>query len=88
MSTACHSHWVRRFILHHGKRHPVSMGEREVNAFLTDLAARERIGLDAEPGARGTAVSLRRRVGSAARPDRGRGACAASAAAPGGAQSR
>jgi integron integrase len=31
-------HWVRRFILFHGKRHPKELGEVEVNAFLTDLA--------------------------------------------------
>lgn len=31
-------HWVRRFILFHGKRHPEKMGKREVEAFLTHLA--------------------------------------------------
>ena len=30
--------WVRRFILFHGKRHPVEMGAVEVGAFLTHLA--------------------------------------------------
>lgn len=30
--------WVRRFILHNGKRHPLLMGEREVSAFLRHLA--------------------------------------------------
>ena len=30
--------WTRRFILHHGKRHPSEMGEAEVAAFLTHLA--------------------------------------------------
>ena len=30
--------WVRRFILFHGKRHPESMGEPEVSAFLSHLA--------------------------------------------------
>ena len=38
-----YTHWVRRFILHHGKRHPLSMGEREVKAFLTDLAVRGHV---------------------------------------------
>jgi len=33
-----YAYWVRRFILHHGKRHPAEMGEPEVNAFLTALA--------------------------------------------------
>jgi hypothetical protein len=31
-------HWVRRFILHHGKRHPKDMGGSEIEAFLTHLA--------------------------------------------------
>ena len=38
-----YAHWVRRFILHHGKRHPLSMGEAEVNVFLTDLAVRGKV---------------------------------------------
>jgi len=32
-------HWIRRFILFHGKRHPKDMGAAEVEAFLTHLAA-------------------------------------------------
>ena len=31
-------HWIRRFILFHGKRHPREMGEEEITAFLTHLA--------------------------------------------------
>lgn len=31
-------HWVKRFILFHGKRHPADMGAFEVEAFLTHLA--------------------------------------------------
>lgn len=30
--------WIRRFILFHGKRHPVEMGGAEVTRFLTHLA--------------------------------------------------
>ncbi|MGL4407992.1 MAG: integron integrase [Zoogloea sp.] len=30
--------WIRRFILHHGKRHPREMGAAEIEAFLTHLA--------------------------------------------------
>jgi integron integrase len=33
--------WIRRFIVHHGKRHPGGMGSAEVRAFLDHLA-RER----------------------------------------------
>jgi integron integrase len=35
--------WIRRFILHHGKRHPREMGAPEVGAFLTDLARRRGV---------------------------------------------
>ena len=35
--------WVRRFILHHGKRHPADMGEREVGDFLSSLATERRV---------------------------------------------
>src|SRR5665811_2230941 len=34
--------WVRRFILASGKRHPREMGAREVEAFLTAWATRDR----------------------------------------------
>jgi integrase len=34
----CATHWIRRFILHHGKRHPRDMGGPEVAAFLSFLA--------------------------------------------------
>jgi integron integrase len=30
--------WVRRFVLFHDRRHPASMGEKEIAAFLTHLA--------------------------------------------------
>ncbi|MGB7220185.1 MAG: integron integrase [Vicinamibacterales bacterium] len=32
--------WIRRFIVFHGKRHPQELGEREVTAYLSSLAAR------------------------------------------------
>lgn len=31
-------HWIKRFIVFHGKRHPAKMGAPEVEAFLSDLA--------------------------------------------------
>jgi hypothetical protein len=30
--------WIRRFIVHHGKRHPDDMGEVEIGAFVSALA--------------------------------------------------
>lgn len=38
-----YSSWIRRFVRFHGIRHPRSMGEAEVTAFLTHLAVRERV---------------------------------------------
>ena len=36
-------HWVKRFILFHGKRHPSEMGEVEITAFLTELAVERNV---------------------------------------------
>ena len=38
-----YTEWIRRFILFHGKRHPLTMGKLEIEAFLTDLAVRKRL---------------------------------------------
>ena len=35
--------WIRRFILFHRKRHPGEMGEEEINAFLSNLATKEKV---------------------------------------------
>ena len=35
--------WIRRFIRFHGKRHPRTMGETEVVAFLTSLALNSHV---------------------------------------------
>jgi integron integrase len=35
--------WIRRFILFHGKWHPVEMGEAELEAFLTHLAVEGQV---------------------------------------------
>lgn len=36
-------HWVKRFILFHGKRHPDELGGNEVAAFLTHLAVNRQV---------------------------------------------
>lgn len=36
-------HWIKRFVLWSGKRHPRDMGQAEVGAFLTWLAADQRV---------------------------------------------
>jgi integrase-like protein len=30
--------WIKRYIFFHNKRHPKDMGEKEIRAFLTNLA--------------------------------------------------
>jgi integron integrase len=40
---AAYVEWIRRYILHHNKRHPAEMGELEVNAFLSSLARTGRV---------------------------------------------
>ncbi len=35
--------WIRRFIIHHGKRHPAEMSKPEVEAFLSYLAVKRRV---------------------------------------------
>jgi integron integrase len=35
--------WIKRFIFFHGKRHPLEMGEPEINQFLTDLAVNKNL---------------------------------------------
>jgi len=35
--------WIKRYIFFHGKRHPETMGQREIEAFLTDLAVTRNV---------------------------------------------
>jgi integron integrase len=36
-------HWIRRYILFHRRRHPIDLGEAEINAFLTHLAVDRKV---------------------------------------------
>jgi integron integrase len=36
-------HWIRRYIVFHGKRHPKEMGPTEITQFLTALAVQRRV---------------------------------------------
>jgi integrase len=55
-------HWIRRFILWSGKRHPQEMGATEVRAFLTDLAARLKVSASTQNQALNALVFLYRAV--------------------------
>jgi integron integrase len=54
--------WIRRFILSHGKRHPSTMGEREVVAFLSHLAVRGQVAASTQNQALHALVFLYREV--------------------------
>jgi integron integrase len=41
-------YWVRQYILYHGKRHPDSMGPREIEAFLSHLAINRNVSASAQ----------------------------------------
>src|SRR5262245_2607482 len=36
-------HWIRRFVVHHGRRHPAELGADEVRSFLSYLAVHKRV---------------------------------------------
>ena len=54
--------WVRRFVLFHGKRHPVEMGAAEVEAFLTYLAVQGRVAASTQNQALNALLFLYRQV--------------------------
>lgn len=54
--------WIKRFILYHGKRHPSDMGETEVAAFLTHLAAECHVAANTQNQALNALVFLYKQV--------------------------
>lgn len=42
-TASAYCNYVRKFILFHGKRHPLNMAESEIEAYLTHLAVNERV---------------------------------------------
>ena len=54
--------WVKRFILFHDVRHPAEMGEREINAFLTHLAVKEKVSASTQNQALAALLFLYRNV--------------------------
>ncbi len=55
-------HWVKRFVLHHGKRHPVEMGAPEVESFLTHLAVQGKVAASTQNQALSALLFLYREV--------------------------
>ncbi len=54
--------WIKRFILHHGKRHPGDMGAVEVEAFLTHLAVAGKVAASTQNQAKSALLFLYREV--------------------------
>jgi integrase len=54
--------WIKRFILFHGKRHPLAMGEDERTRFLSALAVREQVSASTQNQALCALVFLYRHV--------------------------
>jgi integron integrase len=57
-----YTYWIRRFILFHGKRHPLTMGRQEVEAFLTNLAIQRRLSAGSQNQALAAILFLYREV--------------------------
>lgn len=54
--------WIRRFILFHGTRHPLEMGNAEVTAFLTHLAVEGKVAASTQNQALSALLFLYREV--------------------------
>ena len=61
--------WIRRYILFHDKRHPLEMGEPEINAFVTHLAVEGPVGASTQTQALSALLFLYRHVLSKPLPD-------------------
>jgi integron integrase len=55
-------YWIRRYILHHKKRHPADMGGPEVEEFLTHLAVNGRVSASTQNQALSAILFLYRQV--------------------------
>jgi len=54
--------WIKRYILHHGKRHPKDMGVAEVEAFLTHLAVERNVSASTQNQAKSAILYLYKEV--------------------------
>ena len=54
--------WIKRFIWHHGKRHPKDMGVAEVEAFLTHLAVARNVSASTQNQAKSAILYLYKEV--------------------------
>lgn len=57
-----YEHWLKRFLRFHRMRHPRTMGEAEINAFLSHLATEERVSASTQNQALAALLFLYRTV--------------------------
>jgi integrase len=57
-----YTHWIRRYIVFHGKKHPSMMGTNEISAFLTWLAVRQRVSASTQNQALSALLFLYREI--------------------------
>jgi integrase len=55
-------HWIRRFIVFHGRRHPRDLGALEISAFVTWLAVEQRVAASTQNQALSAVLFLYRDV--------------------------
>ncbi len=55
-------HWIKRFVLHHRKRHPRDMGAEEVEQFLTALAVQGKVSASTQNQAKSALLFLYKEV--------------------------
>lgn len=57
-----YTHWIRKYIRYHGRRHPAGMGEREIASYLTHLAADRKVSASTQNQARNALLFLYKEV--------------------------
>ena len=62
--------WIRRLVLHFGKRRPREVGARHVEAFLSDLAVTRRVAASTQNQAKAAVLSDSLRAQLEPRPGR------------------
>jgi integrase len=55
-------HWIKRYIFFHNKRHPLEMGNQEIEAFLTHLAVKKQVSASTQNQAFSALLFLYREV--------------------------
>ena len=54
--------WIRRYIVYHGRRHPIDLDTEDAKAFLSDLAVRQRVSASTQNQAMAALLFLHEKV--------------------------